>query len=279
MKVAVVGAGLIGGSFEKASRRAGHAVALLHHGDAAGFEEAELILVCLPPPAIVPWVRVHAAAFRSGALVVDICGVKRAVMRDMAAVPRGDWTFVGGHPMAGREVAGYANARADLFAGASMVLTPFDGTPPEALEALRAYFASVGFAATVVTTAARHDEMIAFTSQLCHVIATTYARDPRVKDAIGFSAGRYANMTRIATQNAADWSALYAGNRDALVEVLDAFAARFRDLRDAIARDDRAAVARLIEEGAAAKRQELRLKRAEVQDQIPRRGRAPSAAF
>ena len=254
MRVAVIGAGLIGGSFGKASRAAGHAVTLLHHGDAAGFEDAELILVCLPPPAIVPWVRAHAAAFRSGALVVDICGVKRTVLRDMAAVPREGWTFVGGHPMAGREVAGYANSRADLFVGASMVLTPFDGTPPETLETLRAYFASVGFATTVVTTAARHDEMIAFTSQLCHVIATTYAR---VKDAIGFSAGSYANMTRIATQNAADWSALYAGNRDALVEVLDAFAARFRDLRDAIARDDRAAVMRFIEEGTAAKRQEL----------------------
>ena len=257
MKVAVIGAGLIGGSFEKASRAAGHAVALLHHGDATGFEDAELILVCLPPPAIVPWVRAHAAAFRPGALVVDICGVKRTVLRDMATVPRDGWTFVGGHPMAGREVAGYANARADLFTGASMVLTPFDGTPPETLETLRAYFASVGFAATVVTTAARHDEMIAFTSQLCHVIATTYARDPRVRDAIGFSAGSYANMTRIATQNAADWSALYAENRDALVEVLDAFAARFRDLRDAIARDDRAAVVRFIEEGTAAKQQEL----------------------
>ena len=112
-------------------------------------------------------------------------------------------------------------------------------------------------AMTVVTTPEKHDDMIAFTSQLCHIIATTYARDPRVKDAIGFSAGSYANMTRIATQNAADWSALYAGNRDALVEVLDAFAARFRDLRDAIARDDRAAVMRFIEEGSAAKRQEL----------------------
>ena len=257
MNVAVIGKGLIGGSFEKASLKAGHAAIILHHGDATGFEQADIVMVCLPPAAIVPWIKAHAAAFKPGALVVDICGIKRTIVREMADVPQVGWTFVGGHPMAGREVAGYANSRADLFVGASMVLTPFDGTPPETLETLRAYFASVGFATTVVTTAARHDEMIAFTSQLCHVIATTYARDPRVQDAIGFSAGSYANMTRIATQNAADWSALYAGNRDALVEVLDAFAARFRDLRDAIARDDRAAVMRFIEEGSAAKRQEL----------------------
>ena len=257
MNVAVIGKGLIGGSFEKASLKAGHAAIILHHGDATGFEQADIVMVCLPPAAIVPWIKAHAAAFKPGALVVDICGIKRTIVREMADVPQVGWTFVGGHPMAGREVAGYENSLATLFVGASMVITPSDGTPPEAIQTLKDYFRSVGFAMTVVTTPEKHDEMIAFTSQLCHVIATTYARDPRVQDAIGFSAGSYANMTRIATQNAADWSALYAGNRDALVEVLDAFAARFRDLRDAIVRDDRAAVMRFIEEGSAAKRQEL----------------------
>ncbi|MGN0847142.1 MAG: prephenate dehydrogenase [Kiritimatiellia bacterium] len=257
MNVAVIGRGLIGGSFEKASRKAGHAVTILHHGDATGFETADLILVCLPPQAIVPWVRDHAAAFRPGTLVVDICGVKQSIMRAMAEVPRAGWTFVGGHPMAGREVAGYENSLPDLFVGASMILTPFEGTAPAVIETLTAYFASIGFAETVITTPARHDEMIGFTSQLCHVIATTYARDPRVKDAIGFSAGSYANMTRIATQNASDWSALYSENRAALVGVLDGFLARFRELRDAIAADDGESVRRQIEEGARAKRQEL----------------------
>ncbi len=257
MKIAVIGKGLIGGSFEKASLKAGYETVILHHGDATGFESADLILVCLPPQAIVPWIKAHAASFKSGALVVDICGTKRSIVDEMATVPQTGWTFVGGHPMAGREVAGYENSLADLFVGASMILTPFEGTSPAVLETLKAYFASIGFAMTVVTTAARHDEMIAFTSQLCHIIATTYARDPRVADSIGFSAGSYANMTRIATQNASDWSALYAENRDALVGVLDGFLDRFRELRDAIAADDQTAVRRLIDEGAQAKLQEL----------------------
>ena len=257
MKVAVIGKGLIGGSFEKASRPAGHETVILHHGDATGFEAADLILVCLPPGAIVPWIKAHCASFKPGALVVDICGVKQRIVRDMAEVPQTGWTFVGGHPMAGREVAGYENSLPTLFVGASMILTPFDGTPSAVIETLKAYFASVGFAMTVVTTPERHDEMIGFTSQLCHVVATTYARDPRVKDAIGFSAGSYANMTRIATQNASDWSALYSENRAALVDVLDGFLARFKELRDAIAADDGDAVRRQIEEGAKAKRQEL----------------------
>lgn len=257
MRVAVIGAGLIGGSFGKASRAAGHAVTLLHHGDATGFENAELILVCLPPPAIVPWVRAHAAAFRPGALVVDICGVKRTVLRDMAAVPREGWMFVGGHPMAGREVAGYANSRADLFVGASMVLTPFDGTPPETLETLRAYFASVGFATTVVTTAARHDEMIAFTSQLGHVIASAYAQDPRVAESVGFSAGSFANMSRIATIDPETWAALYLADRDALLAVLDGFMERLDAFRRALDAQDAPALKAFIAAGAAAKRAEL----------------------
>ena len=257
MNVAVVGLGLIGGSFYKASLAAGHAVSGLHHGESDGLSSAELVLVCLPPEAIVPWIGAHAGDFRAGATVVDICGVKRPVMDGVAAIPKGGWHFVGGHPMAGREVSGYENSTADLFRGASMILTPPDGVPAPVLEMLRGYFASVGFHETVVTTPERHDDMIAFTSQLCHVIATTYARDRRVVDAVGFSAGSYANMTRIATQDAAVWRALYSENRVALVGVLDDFMARFAAFRDAIAADDAAAVERFICEGTLAKRQEL----------------------
>jgi len=255
--VAVVGLGLIGGSFEKAARTAGLAVSCVHHGDTTGWESADLVLVCLPPAAIVPWVTAHAATFRDGALVVDICGTKRAICAEMAKVPQAGWRFIGGHPMAGREVSGYANSKADLFIGASMILTPPAGTPEEVLSALKDFFRAIGFHETVVTTPEKHDDMIAFTSQLCHVIATSYARDPRVRDAVGFSAGSYANMTRIATQDASVWSDLYRVNRDALVPVLDGFLARVKELRDAVVSDDAAAVVRIIEEGTTAKREEL----------------------
>jgi len=269
--IAVVGLGLIGGSFEKAARAAGLSVANVHHGDTLGWESADLILVCLPPEAIVPWIAAHAASFKTGALVVDICGTKRGICSEMAKVPQNGWRFIGGHPMAGREVSGYANSKADLFVGASMVLTPSTEIPAEALDTLKDFFRTVGFHETVVTTPERHDDMIAFTSQLCHVIATSYARDGRVKDAVGFSAGSYANMTRIATQDAAVWSALYAENRDALVPVLDGFLARVRELREAIAADDGESVRRFIEEGAKAKRAELLARRRGDEDATFRR--------
>jgi len=263
MRVIVVGMGLIGGSFFKASQAAGHETIGLHHHDSIppSTSTSTLILVCLPPEAIVPWIESHAPDFPPNTIVVDICGVKRPIMRALREVKvtgEGErWTFVGGHPMAGREVSGFANSKADLFVGASMILTPFPETPSAVLETLKTFFKSVGFLETVITTPEKHDDMIAFTSQLCHVIATTYSRDPRVKDAVGFSAGSYANMTRIATQDADVWSALYDTNRDALVGVLDDFAARFKALRDAIASGDTNAVKRLIDEGTKAKREEL----------------------
>ena len=199
-KVAVVGLGLIGGSFEKASRRAGYEVATLHHGDGgAGLADADLVLVCLPPAAVVPWMRDHAGEFRRGAFVVDIAGVKRRIMDEFAAAfpnGTGGWSFIGGHPMAGREVSGYANSLATLFDGASMILVPPDAAA-SAPPALEHYFLSLGFARVVVTSAAHHDEMIAFTSQLCHLISSAYVREDLARGHVGFSAGSFRDLTRV----------------------------------------------------------------------------------
>ena len=267
MRVAIVGLGLIGGSFEKASLKAGHEVVSCHHGDKSGFEDSELILVCLPPESIVPWVREHQASFRAGTVVVDICGVKRNICKEISAIfggagalartPNSGWYFVGGHPMAGREVSGYANSKADLFVGASMIVTPDESVPREVIERLTRYFASIGFHRTVVTTPENHDEMIAFTSQLCHVIATAYARDPKVVEAIGYSAGSYANMTRVATQNSDTWAALYLEDREALLKTLDGFIGRLGEFRSALAAADLGRMKKIIDEGTAAKNEEL----------------------
>ena len=276
MKVAVVGLGLIGGSFEKASRRAGHEVATLHHGDATGFETADLILLCLPPEAIVPWMIRHQATIRPGAFVIDIAGIKRDIMRDYAAAFPGKpaWTFVGGHPMAGREVSGYANSLATLFDGASMILVPQEGggevmrRETGDMKGLDSYFRSVGFARVVVTTAEKHDEMIAFTSQLCHVIATAYSRDALVPETPGFSAGSYADMTRIATQDPAIWASLFLANRDSLGNVVDRFVARMTVFRNALANGDRAKIETIISEGAEAKRREKSKAKVEVEGNV-----------
>lgn len=259
MKVAVAGLGLIGGSFFKAAKKAGHDVAGLHHGDCGEkLSDAELVMVCMPPEAIVPWIAAHRNDFRKGAVVVDICGTKRNIMRAISKVEKNGWTFIGGHPMAGREVSGYENSLAGLFKGASMILVPEkNGAPKEVLAKLEAFFKSVGFARVVVADAKTHDSMIAFTSQLCHVIATSYSRDPKVARSLGFSAGSYDDMTRIATQNEDDRSRLYLGNKDSLVKVLDSFIARMGEMRGAIASGDEKKLKRMIREGTKAKKIEL----------------------
>lgn len=260
LKVAVVGMGLIGGSFYKAALRAGYETVGLHHGDTEGLSTADVIMVCLPPETIVPWVAANSMRFKCGTAVVDIAGTKTDIVRGMAAVNRLGWTFVGGHPMAGKEVSGYENSTADLFLGKSMVLTPEAGewgATNGDRSLLERFFTSLGFSRVVVTSPERHDELIAFTSQLGHVIASAYVQDERVADAVGFSAGSYANMSRIATVDPATWTALYLSDRDALLRVLDGFIGRLADFRSALDRRDADAIGRFIATGAAAKRAEL----------------------
>ena len=252
MKVAVAGLGLIGGSFYKASLKAGYETVGLHHGDATGCEDADLVVVAQPPEAIVPWIKAHAAQFKPGAIVLDICGVKEEICKEMAAV-KGGFTFVGGHPMAGREVAGYENSLADLFVGASMIITPFDGTSDATLDILKDYFKSIGFAMTLVTTPRRHDEMIAFTSQLCHLISSAYVREPLSVSHAGYSAGSFRDMVRVGAPEPDTWTQLFFDNRDALLPVLDRYLARLRDFREALADDDRARLHRALETGVVAK--------------------------
>ena len=256
-KVAVVGLGLIGGSFEKASRRASYEVAALHHGDREGLADADLVLVCLPPSAVVPWMREHSSEFRRGAFVVDIAGVKGRIMDEFAAAfPDGTcgWSFIGGHPMAGREVSGYANSLATLFDGASMILVPPDAAAsvPAVLER---YFLSLGFARVVVTSAARHDEMIAFTSQLCHLISSAYVREDLARDHVGFSAGSFRDMVRVGAPDPEIWTELFLSNRDALVPVLERYVGRLDDFLAALKDNDRGRLRRALEEGVAAKSQ------------------------
>ncbi len=260
MKIAIAGMGLIGGSIYKAALRAGHEAVGFRRGDKVELADVDVTFVALPPDSVVPWIREHSNLFRKGSVVVDVCGVKTPVMSAMAETPPDGWTFVGGHPMAGKEVSGYANSTPDLFKGASMILTPVPGTADSILDMLRGLFAELGFKRVVVTDPAHHDEMIAFTSQLCHVIASAYSQDPRVHEAVGYSAGSYANMTRIATMDPTTWASLFLEDRKALVEVLDGMIARLGEFRTAIAEGDRGKLEALIAAGAKAKRAELAMR-------------------
>lgn len=246
--------GLIGGSFEKAFRKAGHEVRNLKGAASAEIGQCELVVVCLPPLKVAPWIREHADDFAAEVLVTDAAGVKEVVCRELADVARtAKWTYVGGHPMAGKEVSGYAHSDENLFRGASMILTPYDWTPSAAVERLKGLLASAGFARFVVTDPAHHDEMIAYTSQLAHVVSSAYVRDPLAASHAGYSAGSFQDMTRVATVDPDIWTDLFLANRDALDAVLTRLVDRLGEYRDAIRSSDAPALRALLAEGRRAK--------------------------
>ena len=254
MTIGIRGMGLIGGSFEKAFLREGHKVLNLKDASKDEIRECSLVIVCLPPLMVAPWIREHALDFADGAVVTDAAGVKGVVcdaLRELAA--RSAWTYVGGHPMAGKERSGYANATADLFKGASMIFTPYASTSEVTVEWLKSIFSEIGFARFVVTDPARHDEMIAYTSQLAHVVSSAYVRDPLSRKHLGFSAGSYQDMTRVATVDPDIWTDLFLSNATALDAVLTRLIERLGGYRDAIRSGDAGALRELLAEGRRVK--------------------------
>ena len=254
MKIGIRGLGLIGGSFEKAFRRAGHEVLNLKDAGRGEIASCAVVVVCLPPRLVAPWILGHADDFGDGAVVTDAAGVKRCIVDALGEADAGrGWTYVGGHPMAGKERNGYANADADLFRGASMIFTPRPGTPLDAVGRLRGLFAGIGFARFVETTPADHDAMIAYTSQLAHVVSSAYVRDGLSVRHAGFSAGSFQDMTRVATVDPETWTDLFLSNRDALDAVLTRLIGRLGEYRAAIAAADAERLKALLAEGRAAK--------------------------
>ena len=252
--VGIRGMGLIGGSFEKAFRRQGHEVLNLKDATSAEIGRCDLVVVCLPPLMVAPWIFEHADDFAADALITDAAGVKGVVCPKVEPVAKAaKWTYVGGHPMAGKERSGYANADADLYRGASMIFTPYGFTPSAAVERLKEIFAAIGFARFVVTDPAHHDEMIAYTSQLAHVVSSAYVRDPLAAKHLGFSAGSFQDMTRVATVDPDIWTDLFLSNKASLDAVLTRLIERLGQYRDAIRGEDALTLKKLLVEGRAAK--------------------------
>lgn len=210
----------------------------------------DVVLVALYPAAIVTWITEHQDAFRPGAWVIDCGGVKEAVCTPLNALAQGKpWHYCGGHPMAGREFSGFRYAKDDLFDRASMILTPPRDAGPEILTWLKDFFLTIGFRRVQFTTPREHDEMIAYTSQLAHVVSSAYVKCPLAQKHRGFSAGSFADMTRVAKLNEDMWTELFFDNRDALLPEINGLIDRLAAYRDALAAEDHQAMKQLLREG------------------------------
>ena len=200
------------------------------------------------PEAIVPFILEHKDLFKKDSVVTDSCGIKTKICRQMAAHKDLPFTFIGAHPMAGREVSGYDNSLNNLFDNASFICTPVDA-PRRKVDALIGLAEDMGFARTVVTTPEHHDEMIAFTSQIAHVLACSYVLSPLAPQHAGFSAGSYRDVSRVARINAEMWAQLFIDNKEPLIREIDDLVGNLQKFRSAIEAEDAPALRALMEQG------------------------------
>lgn len=207
--------------------------------------EADITFVNFYPEAIVPFILEHKNSFKKDSVVTDSCGIKTKICRAMEK-EKLDFYFIGAHPMAGREVGGYDNSLDNLYDNASFIVTPVDGTPRNKVDALVGLAESMGFARTVVTTPEHHDEMIAFTSQIAHVLACSYVLSPLAPSHAGYSAGSYRDVSRVARINADMWADLFIDNKEALVREIDDLVSNLMQFKYNIVNEDSPALKDLM---------------------------------
>jgi prephenate dehydrogenase len=250
----IVGLGLMGGALAMALRRCGtggqggRLLACDTDGDtlAAALDRklidrafsspaemlprCDLVFLCLNPSTLLRFLENWMGAFKKGALLTDIAGIKGKIVEAVERNLRGDLDFIPGHPMAGAEGGGFANAEKCSFLGKNYILTPLERNRPENLEFLEALIRRMGFGRITRTTAAEHDRNIAFTSQLCHVIAAALIDCEGDRGITRFGGGSFEDLTRIAMLNAPMWTELFIENRDCLLERIQ----RFEESLDAL---------------------------------------------
>ena len=279
MKIAIVGLGLIGGSLAKTiKKRTAHLCYGLDH-DASTLEKAQKVgaitqvvgpealgemdftIIALHPRQTINFLLENVGAFRPGSVVMDVCGVKKAVVDAVTAplAERGVY-FVGAHPMAGREFSGFDYAQDDLFQRASFIITPVAETSPAAVETVKELAAELGFPKVVISTPEVHDTTIAFTSQLAHVVSNAYIKSPSLQNQSGFSAGSFLDLTRVAKLNEDMWTDLFLMNREPLLYEVETIIGHLCQYRDALQADDPVALKQLLRDGRILKEQSLKQK-------------------
>ena len=267
MTAGIVGLGLIGGSFAKAYHAAGEKVLAYNRsrdtldfamlsGDVDGeltkdnIGECDIVIVAVFPEAAASFLEQMAPYIGKKPIVMDACGTKRKVCELCFPIAeKYGFTYLGGHPMAGTQYSGFKHARANLYHGAPMVIVPPTFDDIELLEKAEKLLSPVGFGKYSVTTAEKHDEMIAFTSQMAHIISNAYIKSPTAGSHKGFSAGSYKDLTRVAWLNPNLWAELFMENKDFILNELNLYIDNLLKYRDAIENDDTEELIALLYEG------------------------------
>lgn len=229
--------------------------------------ECELLLAALRPQALIDYIKEHSEELGSGTTLVDLCGIKRRVCEELEPLAKETGVcFVGGHPMAGMEKRGFGNSTERLFRHASMILVPDEETPDDVKRWLEDFFLSLGFGKIQYATAEEHDRIIAYTSQLAHVLSSAYVKTPTALSHCGFSAGSFKDMTRVATLDEDMWTELFLDNQDYLLMEVEGLINRLTPYAEALRSRDETKLRELLRDGRLYKARAEELKRQAEED-------------
>ena len=272
MTVGIVGLGLIGGSFAKAYGEHGDYKVLAYDINPKSMQDAfdlkiidgelndnsipdcDLILLALYPQAAIDYLNANAPYISKNTMVIDCCGVKEYVCNACFPIAKKyGFTFVGGHPMAGRHFSGFEYSTKTMYNGSSMVLVPENLEDEATLERAKKLLSPIQFGKFTICDASRHDQMIAFTSQMAHVVSNAYVKSPTAKNHDGFSAGSYKDLTRVAWLNENMWTELFLENKTHLINELDYFIKAVSEYKTALEKNDADTLKALLADGKKCK--------------------------
>ena len=274
MIIGIAGLGLIGGSLAKAYKRNENCRVLGYDLDSSindfailsetidekltseNIESCDLVLIAIYPAGAEEYLKQNAPLFSKDTVVMDCVGIKESICKTgFELAKKYGFTFVGGHPMAGSHNGGLKYAREDLFDDAPMVIVPPKYDDIEFLDKIKTLLAPVRFGNISVATAEEHDRVIAFTSQLAHVVSNAYIKSPTALDHKGVSAGSYKDLTRVAWLNPEMWADLFLGNREHLVKEIDFLINSLTEYKNAIEKGDKQTLVRILDEGRKRKKE------------------------
>lgn len=275
--IAIVGLGLIGGSYAKGLRRLGasriiavdinddalakaKAEGVIDEGYTTGGEvlgEADLVIFCMAAEAMISFIRDNVNSFKKDVILTDVAGIKGNTADRLHAILPDTIDFVAGHPMAGREGSGYGMSQAEIFDGANYIIVPDPSNTPEHIALVREMAVQLGCSHVVTVTPGEHDQLIAYTSTLPHVLATALVNSQSMNPMTKFFvAGSFRDGTRVADINAPLWTQLFLSNKDNLIAEIDKYAASLQTVRQLVATEDADGLNRFLKQ-AAMRRREL----------------------
>ena len=268
MNIAVAGLGLIGGSICKAIKKytdykcfgldADSEIISAALADESidkeitpdNLKEADIVIICLYPKQIISFASGNINKFKKGGIVIDAGGVKTEICEKLRPVFKNSGVdFIGAHPMAGREFSGYKYSQADLFENASFIVTPYPETPAKKINIIEKLTKKIGFGRFVITTPHEHDRIIAYTSQLAHIVSNAYVKSPTIESKTGFFAGSFLDLTRVAKLNEEMWSSLMTLNKDFLVGELKNIIGSLTEYLNSLENGDKDYLRNLLKDG------------------------------